>query len=97
MKSRETRLSEFATEDIRRRVRLLRQKRGRPFSEDWQDGFLTWLERIAKNGAVIGTALPSETSLRTFPCKKQATILAEFTDTELRIVRVYFAGQDWLG
>ncbi len=55
------------------------------------------MERIAENGAVIGTALPSEPTLRSFPYKKQATILAEFTDTELRIVRVYFAGQDWLG
>jgi hypothetical protein len=43
---------------------------------------------------VLGT-LPEDPSLRVFGYRKQASILAEFIPGELRVIQVYFRGQDW--
>ncbi|WP_226583122.1 hypothetical protein [Acuticoccus sediminis] len=95
MKARRLVLTDEAIEDIARRGRVLAHARGRAFALDWSDAFLDWLEGCAARGAQLGTAHPVHTAFRTFGYRRQATVLAEFADDELRIVRVYFAGQDW--
>lgn len=88
-------LTEKALADIQRRTVYLSQERGTEFALVWSDAILTWLEKIAGSGVQIGTEHPSEKGVRTFGYKRQANILAEFLETELRIIRVYFPGQDW--
>lgn len=88
-------LTEKALADIQRRTVYLSQERGTEFALVWSDAILTWLEKVAGSGAQIGTEHPSEKGVRTFGYKRQATILAEFLETELRIIRMYFPGQDW--
>jgi plasmid stabilization system protein ParE len=88
-------LTDEALRDIVDRARVLRDARGAAFALDWTDALLDWLESRAAAGAQLGTEHPSDPSFRTFGYRRQATVLAEFTDDELRIVRIYFAGQDW--
>ncbi len=88
-------LTERALRDLECRARILRNERGRAFADAWMNAFLDWLEALAEGGAVIGTQHPGHRNFRTFGYKRQATILAEFADPEMRVVRVYFAGQDW--
>lgn len=84
-----------AVRDLERRARILRAERGRAFADAWTEALLAWLEKIAAGGAQIGTAHPVHAGFRTFGYKRQATILARFSDTDLRVVRIYIAGQDW--
>lgn len=69
--------------------------RGATFALVWAEALLGWLEEIAETGVQLGTEHPTQKQFRTFAYKRQATILADFQERELRIVRVYFAGQDW--
>lgn len=88
-------LTEEAIADVAGRGRVLRQARGEAFARDWVVAFLEWLRGCAESGAQYGTAHPRHPELRTFGYRRQATVLAEFAEGELRVVRVYFAGQDW--
>ncbi len=73
------------------------RERGENFASGWTQKLASWLKTLAADGVVLGTAHPFSATARSFPYKKQATILAEFTESDLRIIRIYFAGQDWLG
>lgn len=95
MTSRSLLLTERALADIQRRTVYLSQERGTEFALVWSEAVITWLEKIAESGAQIGTEHPSGKGIRTFGYKRQATILAEFLEKELRIIRVYFPDQDW--
>lgn len=95
MKPRRLVLTDEAVEDIARRARVLALARGRAFALDWSDTLLDWLEGCAGAGAQLGTEHPVHSAFRTFGYRRQATVLAEFAEDELRVVRVYFAGQDW--
>jgi hypothetical protein len=88
-------LDDQAAKDIAARARILRRERGAPFAELWVDALLSWLDALAEGGAALGTAHPEYPSLRVFGYRRQASILAEFVPGELRVVRVYFRGQDW--
>jgi hypothetical protein len=68
---------------------------GSDFAGQWRDLLIAWLERQAASGAQYGTAHPRHARYRTFGYKRQATILAEFTDQAMDVVRIYFPGQDW--
>ena len=46
---------------------------------------------------MIGTEHPGRPGLRTFGYRRQATLLVQSATGEIRVVRVYFASQDWLG
>jgi hypothetical protein len=39
--------------------------------------------------------IPAYPRYRTFGYRRQATILAEFTDDTMDVVRIRFAGEDW--
>lgn len=95
MTPRKLKLTERAITDINRRAGYLAQERGTEFARVWIDALIDWLEKIAAGGAQIGTEHPTEKAFRTFGYKRQATVLAEFQYGEIRIIRVYFAGQDW--
>lgn len=95
MKARRLVLTDEAIEDIASRTRVLAFARGRAFALDWSDTLLNWLTGCAGSGAQFGTEHPAYAAFRTFGYRRQATILAEFADDELRVVRIYFAGQDW--
>lgn len=84
-----------ARDDLSARARFLRTERGPAFADVWTEAFIDWLENLAEGGAQIGSAHPRHPTFRTFGYKRQATVLAEFADAEMRIVRVYFPGQDW--
>jgi len=88
--------SDAAIGDIARRARLLRRERGDVFADAWIAELEAWLRRQAELGAVTGTAHPSRPGLRTFGYRRQATLLVQYATGEIRVVRVYFAGQDWL-
>lgn len=88
-------LDDQAARDIAARARILRRERGPAFAEAWIDTLLSWLDALAEGGAVLGTAHPEDPSLRVFGYRKQASMLAEFAPVELRVIRVYFRGQDW--
>ncbi len=90
-------LTSRAQTDIGRRARVLKAERGLVFAETWVDTLFDWLTRLADSGAQYGTEHPDHPSFRTFGYKQQATILAEFAHNEMRVVRIYFAGQDWMG
>lgn len=81
--------------DIERRARVLRAERGTADAVAWAETLFAWLEKPAECGAELGTAHPRHPGFRSFGYRRQATILAEFADGELRVIRVYFAGQDW--
>lgn len=95
MNSRKLFLTERALEDIERRAIYLTAERGIEFAVLWSEALIDWLEKIAVEGAQLGTEHPSDKTFRTFGYKRQATILADFQEAELRIVRVYFSGHDW--
>jgi plasmid stabilization system protein ParE len=88
-------LDDQAARDIAARARILRQKRGPAFTRAWVDTLLAWLNALAEGGAVLGTAHPEDPTLRVFGYRRQASVLAEFVPGELRVIRVYFRGQDW--
>ena len=74
----------------------MRRERGDVFADAWIAELEAWLRRHAEGGAVIGTAHPRRRGLRSFGYRRQATLLVQYTTGEIRVVRVYFAGQDWL-
>jgi hypothetical protein len=88
-------LADQAARDIAARARILRRERGAAFAGTWVDTLLSWLDALAEGGAVLGAAHPEDPSLRVFGYRRQASILAEFAPGELRVIRVYFRGQDW--
>lgn len=88
-------LDDQAARDIATRARILRRERGAAFANIWVDALLDWLNALAEGGAALGTAHPEDPSLRVFGYRRQACILAEFAPGELRVIRVYFRGQDW--
>ncbi len=85
-----------ANSDVARRCALLAEERGPDFAVRWLDAFSRWLTVLSADQLVIGTSHPFSDHARSFPYKRQATLLVEYTPTEMRIVRIYFAGQDWL-
>jgi len=95
MRSRRLVLRERALRDIARHEDLLAELRGVAFAEAWTEALLQWLERLADLGAQYGTAHAKHPRYRTFGYRRQATILAEFSDDSLDVVRVRFAGEDW--
>ncbi len=44
----------------------------------------------------MGTEHPRRPGLRTFGYKRQATLLVRYAAAEVQVIRIYFAGQDWL-
>jgi plasmid stabilization system protein ParE len=95
MRPRRLVLRPRAIRDIDRQAAYLEGVRGVAFAERWREDLITWLVRHAASGAQYGTAHPRLTRYRTFGYKRQATILAEFADGEMDVVRISFAGQDW--
>jgi hypothetical protein len=85
-----------ANADVAQRGILLAQERGVDFAAVWLSSFSRWLRTLAHDTVILGTSHPFSDRARSFPYKKQATLLVEYTPTEMRIVRIYFAGQDWL-
>jgi hypothetical protein len=81
--------------DVSRHEAFLREIRGDGFAVQWTDSLLEWLEHRAALGAQFGTAHPRHPQYRTFGYRGQATILAEFTDDTMDVVRVRFRGEDW--
>jgi hypothetical protein len=78
-----------------RRARYLAELRGRDFGDRFATDLKLWLERLADTGAQLGTALGDDPALRSFGYDGQGTIIARFTPGELRVLRVFFKGQDW--
>lgn len=95
MTRRALRFSPRAASDLKNRARILKQERGKAFAEAYAEAFIGWLSAIAESGAKLGSTVGDDASLRRFGYRRQATVLADFADTEMRIVRVYFRGQDW--
>jgi len=95
MNPRALRVSPAAVRDLVSQVRLLRQERGVEFAESYAEAIIAWLERIAAGGAQLGTAVGSDPTLRVFGYRRQASIVARFSEGELRVMRIYFRGQDW--
>jgi hypothetical protein len=73
----------------------MRQARSEDFAQAATDALLTKLEKLARTGAQLGTALGDDPAVRSFGYAKQASIVARFAPRELRVLRVYFTGQDW--
>jgi plasmid stabilization system protein ParE len=96
MKPRKLILRVAALRDVARREARLRELRGPDFARIWTEALLIWLEHRAATGAQFGTAHPTHPGYRTFGYRRQATILAEFTEDAMDIVRIRFAGEDWL-
>jgi hypothetical protein len=46
-------------------------------------------------GAQYGTTQPRRAKYRTFGYHRQATILAEFREDAMVVIRIRFPGQDW--
>jgi hypothetical protein len=80
---------------LARRARYLAGLRGEAFAEAYNVALLSWLGKRAESGAQLGTALEDDPQVRTFGYAKQATILARFEPETLRVLRVFFKGQDW--
>lgn len=95
MRSRRLVLRETALRDVMRHEERLAALRGDAFADAWTETLLQWLERLAGLGAQYGTAHPRHPGYRTFGYRRQATILAEFSDDAMDVVRVRFAGEDW--
>ena len=95
MRARRLVLRPGAIRDIQRHEAYLKRVRGADFARRWREGLITWLERQAALGAQYGTAHPRHAGYRTFGYQRQATILAEFSEDAMDVVRVRFAGQDW--
>jgi plasmid stabilization system protein ParE len=88
-------LRDSALRDLARHEGHLSAVRGVAFAEAWSEALLDWLENRASLGARFGTAHPRHAGYRTFGYRRQATILAEFTDDAMDVVRIRFAGEDW--
>ena len=95
MKSRRLVLRIAALRDLARHEDYLRELRGPRFAADWSTALLAWLEHRAALGAQFGTSHDKHPRYRTFGYRRQATILAEFTDDTMDVVRIRFAGEDW--
>lgn len=95
MNPRRLTLRDRALQDLARHEHYLRAVRGGVFAEAWSEALLDWLDRRAALGAQFGTAHPGHPGYRTFGYRRQATILAEFTDDAMEVVRIRFAGEDW--
>jgi plasmid stabilization system protein ParE len=78
-----------------RRERYLAKLRGRAFAQASVDALLARLEKLADHGAQLGTAAGDDPAVRSFGYARQATIVARFSPGELRVLRVFFKGQDW--
>lgn len=96
MTSRRLILRVAALQDLARHEARLRELRGPDFARDWTEGLLRWLEHRAALGAQFGTSHPAYPGYRTFGYRRQATILAEFTEEAVDVVRIRYAGEDWL-
>lgn len=97
MKPRRLILREGALQDLARHEQYLGEMRGIAFAEAWSETLLDWLENRAALGAQFGSAHPRHPGYRTFGYRRQATILAEFTDGAMDVIRIRFAGEDWQG
>jgi plasmid stabilization system protein ParE len=95
MKPRRLVLRVSALSDIAGHEARLRELRGSDFARNWTDALLDWLEHRAALGAQFGTSHPQQPGYRTFGYRRQATILAEFSEDAMDVVRVRFAGEDW--
>ena len=73
----------------------MREARGASFAESSIAKLVSRLEAIANGGAQIGTAVADDPAVRAFGYAKQATIVARFEPGTLRVLRVYFKGQNW--
>lgn len=87
-------LRRSALADIARREACLAKVRSPAFADGWTE----IPARLARTtGGARGTDRDGASEVpayRTFGYRRQATILAEFTDTTLDVVRVRFAGED---
>jgi hypothetical protein len=92
MKPRQPVLRVAALRDIARHEARLRELRGSDFACNWTEALLDWLEHRATLGAQFGTSHPRQPRYRSFGYRRQATILAEFTEDAMG---VRFAGEDW--
>jgi plasmid stabilization system protein ParE len=95
MKSGRLVLRDSALRDLLRHEDHLGAVRGAAFAEAWTEALLDWLERRARLGAQFGTAHARHPGYRTFGHRQQATILAEFSEEAMDVVRIRFAGEDW--
>lgn len=95
MKSRRLVLRESALRDLMRHESDLIAVRGTAFAEAWTEDILLWLENRADLGAQFGTAHPKHPGYRTFGYRRQATILAEFSEEVMDVIRIRFPGEDW--
>ena len=95
MKPRKLILRPSALRDLARHEAYLGEVRGPDFAQAWTEALLGWLEHRADLGSQFGTAHPRHPGYRTFGYRRQATILAEFTEDVMDVVRVRFAGEDW--
>lgn len=95
MKPRRLILRQGALQDLLRHEAHLKAVRGTSFAAAWSEALLDWLEHRAALGAQFGTGHPTHPGYRTFGYRRQATILAEFTDDAMDVVRIRFAGEDW--
>jgi len=94
MTPRRLRWSRRAARDLAGRASLLSRERGIDFAEAYCGSLIAWLLRLAESGAQLGTAVGMDPALRVFGYRRQASILAHFTESEIRVVRIYFRGQD---
>jgi hypothetical protein len=84
-----------ANGDVRRRARYLSGIRGVAFGERFAVELRARLESIADTGAQLGTAVGDDPAVRSFGYDAQATVIARFAPGELRVLRIFFTGQDW--
>ena len=95
MRPRRLDLSSRAQRDLLRRGHYLAEVRGEGFAERSVSELLGWLRNLAETGAQVGTATDHDPRVRTFGYAGQATIVARFEVNTLRVLGVYFKGQDW--
>jgi hypothetical protein len=95
VKPRRLTITAAAARDLDRRVRYLTLVRGGEFAAANVRDLTTWLESLASGGAQLGTALGRDPTTRTFGYRGQATIVVRYFPTEMRVIRVFFTGQDW--
>jgi plasmid stabilization system protein ParE len=95
MNPRKLILRDGALRDLARHEHHLGAVRGTAFAEAWSEALLDWLEYRAALGAQFGTEHPIHPGYRTFGYRRQATILAEFTDGAMDVIRIRFSGEDW--
>jgi plasmid stabilization system protein ParE len=88
-------LRDGALRDLARHEHHLGAVRGTAFAEAWSESLIDWLEYRASLGAQFGTEHPMHPGYRTFGYRRQATILAEFTEDAMDVIRIRFTGEDW--